>query len=199
MCRACRGGTPLSRGESFQVKHIAFLLAALGAAVPAAAQDLAQIDPKLAEIPAIAAELLASDDPMARLSGALALCIPGTYDPQVAMDVLEGAGWNALEGEGGQIGYDFDGSFETLVTVDTVASFCMVQSLSMGTADLTGALLGVVEALELPDASMPGSTAEDCAILDTGLGIEAIVHGSDDGGTCLTEDPSEVRFTMPDV
>ena len=175
------------------------LLAAMTAAAPAAAQSLADIDAKLAEIPAFAAERLASGDPMDRLIGALALCIPGTYDPQIAMSVLEGAGWNALEGEGGLIGYDFDGTFETLVTVDTVGSFCMVQSLSLGTADLTGALLDTAMALGLENASTPGGAAVDCAIMDTGLGIEAIVHGSDDGGTCVTDDPSEVRFTMPDI
>lgn len=167
-------------------------------ALPAAAQD-AELDALLALIPEVAQQLLADPDRDNRLGGALAACMIGVTDPQVAIAALEAAGWNPLEGIEGTLSFDLDGTFAETVTVALDPGFCMVETTSYGTADTVDVLRIVSEALEIPGFDLIGTGAGECPYAELGIGVAASISGPGNDPACTSDTAATVRFTIADI
>ena len=165
------------------------------APMPGRADD---IDTLLGLLPALGDRLLREDDPVARISGGIALCMIGVTDPQVATEVIEGAGWDTFEGDGGLLGFAGNAEFEPMITLSTDPGLCLVETTQLGTDGALAALIGTLDAL----GWAPGEVIQvegGCEAIDLRIGALVQVAAPGEDLACTSDEGAEIRFTIADM
>ena len=147
----------------------------------------------------LAAPAAAQDaDPVSQLIEGYITCFMAHGDPDIVAPNLGLYGWtHEPPTDGIAIAYPGAGD-ATFILIADDASFCHVESLSLGTQKaaetLTLALQGA--GTILPD---PGTDAMGCALYDLGSGITATLTSGGTEPTCTADASSIVRFDFAPI
>ena len=156
------------------IRPLTLSLIGLTFALPAMAQD-GTVDAALAKAPDVAATVINHEDTMARTTALMALCPLALRDPQAVMAIMEGAGWNPIEGGSDTIGYDRDGSMNPMITIGINGGYCDVMTESATTADLSKNFFDSMDAIGWPAFDWTGD--EGCIEAKLDAGITAAISG----------------------
>ncbi len=132
-------------------------------------------------------------DPVSQLIEGYVTCFMGHGDPEIVAPYLGLYGWTHDEPQDG-ISVALPGAGDaSFVLIASDASFCHVESLSIGTRKATETLAVAlqVSGTTLPD---PDADAMGCAAYDLGAGITATLTSGGTDPTCTSDTTSTVRF-----
>ncbi len=159
------------------------------------AQDSTAED-ALARVADVAAPVLAHQDAMARVTGAMAACMLGVGDPEGAITLLQDAGWLGQPGEEGETVFADTGDAATFVTLADDGGDCSVMTTVSGTADVMKNFFDTTLALDWPAFDWADDSGEGCLTADMDATLAVAITGADD--SCPSPDSAKISFTIPE-